>query len=426
MATRELIINYAMYAIGEVESHWTWNSVTYYDGVSSIITIGMMQNAGTHAQRLLKIVHDKYPDEWAIIESGAPNLADNVINWPEDWNTWASRYLTQEEGETLSSILGNDNCKMAQQEYWSIIASQYIDSGLARGFSLDYPKQMIYYMCMYHQSPASANSVADSAGGSATLQKLHTTRANHYILGQYTNRYNTIYNRLSDWDGESNPPDFGQIGDYKPGDNHPPITEAPSKLGYIIQVGNDLYLYGKDEYKNGVVFVAAGGQRWVNGYNANGENIEGGNTGGGSSTDNAKTIDWARQYLGQWAYIYGGDRYNPAASGGTDCSGFTHAAYWIVRGIEIGGYTGAQYTSDAMNTIWEGSSWSDVPWSEMVAGDIVLMSRDTTDYTSGTGSHVALYTGTGSVCIDVGSTPCPTERDITFYNAIAICIRRVK
>lgn len=141
---------------------------------------------------------------------------------------------------------------------------------------------------------------------------------------------------------------------------------------------------------------------------------------------NADVLTWARQFLRQWRYIYGGSRVNPAATGGTDCSGFTHAGYLQVKGISIGYTTGSQFTSPTTELIYHGNgNWDNVPWGIMKPGDLILMSYDTTNFSSGGGSHVGFYTGNTGQVIDCGSTPCPTERDIRWYNAISIAVKRV-
>lgn len=142
----------------------------------------------------------------------------------------------------------------------------------------------------------------------------------------------------------------------------------------------------------------------------------------------SSTLDWARQYLGQWRYIYGGSRTDPARYGGTDCSGFTHAAFWLCHdGISIGYTTGGQFASSESELIYHGSGdWNAVPWHLMQPEDIILMSRDTRDFSSGEGSHVGIYNGIPGQVIDCGSTPCPTERNITWYNAISIAVKRVR
>lgn len=420
-----------MYVVSSVETNCTWNDVTYYDGVSNIITIGIMGMAGTDARRLLLDIKAKSSTLWDQIVSGAPQLADDCENAPDTWEWWSTRSLSKGEGETVASVLGSDEGHSIQTQNWSDICNEYIDIAIGRGMSLDNAASMVFFMTMYHQSPASSFVVLNNAGSNADLYKLYTNCLNNGIFSNYPNRYNEAYDLLKDWDGESSPPDFGQNSDdINPGgDNEPPIGEIASKLGYILQHGDCLFLYGKNEYAGGVMFVPAGGQRWINGYNADGTTIGGGNTGGGDyNADNAGTVDWCRQYLHQWRYIYGGDRYNPQDTGGTDCSGMTHAAYWHVRGIEIGGWTGAQYTSDASETIYEGNGdWGNVPWDRMAAGDLMLMSETSSQFVAGSTSHVGLYTGEPNMIIHVDRDGSPNEEDITErYHGVAICIRRPK
>jgi cell wall-associated NlpC family hydrolase len=61
---------------------------------------------------------------------------------------------------------------------------------------------------------------------------------------------------------------------------------------------------------------------------------------------------------------------------GFDCSGYTLYAYWKGAGIDIGGYTGAQYSTGRR-----------VPYAERRPGDLIFWG------TEGVTSHVAIYLG---------------------------------
>lgn len=400
-------VAYSMYVLGRVESNWTWNSATLFDGVSGIITIGMIQEAGSNAATLLQMIRDNCPDSWGVIEQGAPNLANDVNTKPLTWNAWSGRVLTAAEAECLNSVLGNEECIGQQQDLWQTQYGDYLSAASTYGLGESNPKTLVYFMSMYHQSPSSAMSVLATAGGNCDLLKIHQVRANDGVLGNslYNNRYSTVYSMLSEWDGESEPPDFGQVGDFDYVGSEPGITEQVSKLTYIMQVGNDLYLYGTDEYKKGVRFIKSAGQTWVNATNRDGTAIDpGGNpTPGDPSNPNGDVVDFLMQYVGQWTYVGGGDRWTPWETKNTDCSGMVHAAFWEVRGVEVGTWTGEMYSSPAFDTIWEGSGQGNVPWDEMEKGDI-LLSSDTSPTMSVFNSHVQIYTGSDRTFIHTYST----------------------
>lgn len=428
MATQELVTEYALYVVGEVESGWTWNSATLFDGVSNIITIGMTQEAGSNAQALLLRIHDGAPDSWAAIEEGAPQLASDVLNWPQTWSAWSGRALTETEAQTLRNVLGNEECVRIQQEMWSDQCDGYTQTAQQYGLSLDNPKVMIYFYSMMHQSPAQAVRVLSTAGGQCDLLRIHTVRANDPVLSAYTNRYNTVYGRLSEWDGESAPPDFGQ--DEFPSDeggNVPGISGMSSALGYIIQVGDTLYLYGKGQYSGGVPFYKASAQTWVNGKQSEGAPIEGEIGGGGDPNENAsKTADWCEERVGTWQYIWNGSRYDPDSSvpKGTDCSGMVIAAYWQVLGIDLGSWTGMIATTDVLETVWHGTGASNVPYDVMERGDVMVCTTDPNSFmTRPTESHAAIYTGTPGQYVHTRATPAP-EIGTAIYYEQNIIIRR--
>lgn len=91
-------------------------------------------------------------------------------------------------------------------------------------------------------------------------------------------------------------------------------------------------------------------------------------------------------------YVFGGTRYEPY---NTDCSGIVCAAFYQVFGIEpfiLGTWTGAQWSNDFLDFIWYGYS-SDLPYDEMLVGDVIFTSNCSPDFSTGNGSHVGFYTG---------------------------------
>lgn len=91
-------------------------------------------------------------------------------------------------------------------------------------------------------------------------------------------------------------------------------------------------------------------------------------------------------------YVFGGTRYEPY---NTDCSGIVCAAFYQVFGIEpfvLGTWTGAQWSNDFLDFIWYGYS-PDLPYDEMIIGDVIFTSNCSPDFSTGNGSHVGFYTG---------------------------------
>ena len=423
MPSTQTIAYYAMYVIGEVESQWNWTAVNYNDP----ITIGMLQWYGTRAATLLLRVRDEMPEAYTLLAS---SLRDSLETYPATSQYWNSRYLNTVEGNSVITVFQSEQNHIIQENQAIADFEGYIPVLEGWGLSQSYPKPLIFAMSMYHQSPQYAGQVVATAGGSADLDRLYTVCLNHSVLGQYYNRYTTIYNRLKAWDGMSEPPDFGQMGDVSttPG-NTPGISTKPSELGYIIERGNVLFLYGKGDYANGVAFYPAGTQRWVNGFNANGTIIEGGNTGGGSMESGAAIIEYAKSKIGQWDYGNGAGRLSPETSGYTDCSGFVWWCYHHVTGIEIGDWTGTQSSSG--REIWRGYSVDSIPWDIVQAGDILLITANPAYLWAfdGYACDAQLCTGTAGETIAASYAPVPrilTGQQIDVYGSVVgIMIRRV-
>jgi hypothetical protein len=375
-----------MYVIGEVESNWNWTAVNYNDP----ITIGMMQWYGTRAAALLNRVKNEMPTAYGQL---AASLRSDIESHDAGSAWWTSRYLNRDEGNSIISVFQEKENHVIQENQAIVDFEGYITTLENWGMSQSYPKPLIFAMSMYHQSPASAGQVIATAGGSADLDRIYTVCMNHGVLGQYRNRYNTVYQRLKDWDGESNPPDFGQSGDVDttPGGNEPGISTEESKLGYIIQNGDTLILYGRDEYEKGVIFYPASGQVWINGYNANGTDIGGGNEGGGSESGSEAQnaiCELYRSWLDRFAYSQGAGRLDPISSGYGDCSSTVWFAYQQVAGIDVGTWTGAM--AGKGTKIASGYSGDNLPIEDMEPADLVLIMWNGWN---GSFDHVELYMG---------------------------------
>ena len=386
MPSTRTICYYAMYVIGEVESNWNWTAVNYNDP----ITIGMMQWYGTRAAALLNRIKNEMPTAYGQL---AASLRSDIESHDAGSAWWTSRYLNRDEGNSIITVFQDEENHVIQENQAIADFEGYITTLENWGMSQSYPKPLIIAMSMYHQSPASAGQVIATAGGSADLDRIYGVCMNHGVLGQYRNRYNTVYQRLKDWDGESNPPDFGQSGDVDttPGGNEPGIDTEASKLGYIIQNGDTLILYGKDEYEKGVIFYPASGQVWINGYNANGTDIGGGNEGGGSESGSEAQnaiCELYRSWLDRFAYSQGAGRLDPISSGYGDCSSTVWFAYQQVAGIDVGTWTGAM--AGKGTKIASGYSGDNLPIEDMEPADLVLIMWNGWN---GSFDHVELYMG---------------------------------
>lgn len=389
-----------MYVIGEVESNWEWTAVYYQDP----ITIGMMQWFGTRAAALLERVRDETPEAYGQLSA---SLRDALAAHPSTDSWWNRQYLTQEEGNSIITVFSSRENHIIQENQAIADFEGYISTLEGWGMSQANPQPLIFAMAAYHQSPKQAGIIMGTAGGNADLERLYTLTLNDGVLGQYRNRYTTVYNRLKAWDGESAPPDFGQVGDVSVGGNSPGISRDPNALGYIIRQGDTLVLYGQgEEYRNGIVFYPAAGQRWVSGFNAFGSPIEGGNTGGGSETGSAAqraVVETYTSWVGRFQYSQGPGRLDPVKSGYGDCSSTIWYAYQQVTSMDIGTWTGAQVGKGRLV-----ASGSDaLPLEQMQPADLVFFNWG--DYNPSF-DHVELYIGDGRLC-GHGSGQGPTIKE---------------
>jgi len=391
MPSLNTICYYALYVIGEVESHWNWCAINYSDP----ITIGIMQWYGTRAAKLLEELGSEYP---SLYDTLAGSLRFDLSNHAFSDNYWNSRYLSQEEGNSIITVFSDNNAHQIQENQAIDDFEGYIDILQSWGMSTSHPKPLIFAMAMYHQSPKSCGEVIASCGGNAALSKIYTTCLNHPVLGNYRNRYNTVNARLISWDGESDPPDFGQNGGQTIGGDIVGINKEVSRLHYIIQVGDNLILYGDQPYQNGVTFIPASGQRWRNAFNADGTSIVGENWGAGSYTGTQAQQEIANLYkswVGRFYYSQGAGRLDPLHTGYGDCSSTIWAAYHEICEIDCGTHTGAMINLG--KRIISGR-YGDVDESILQPADLLLINWNGDPSYPNESSHVEMYVGNGELC----------------------------
>ena len=139
-------------------------------------------------------------------------------------------------------------------------------------------------------------------------------------------------------------------------------------------------------------------------------------------------IALARSKAGQWYYTNDSwARLHPEESGGTDCSGFVRWCY-LQYGIDVGTWTGDE--SRAGVEIARGHYPSEIPWDDMLPGDLILMTATYyNDYTfSHYLCHIELYCGGGTM-IGHPSGMGPQEKWaqawMQAYGCITWMVRRV-
>jgi cell wall-associated NlpC family hydrolase len=363
---------YAMYVIGQVESNHNWSAVNRGDP----ITLGMMQWYGTRAYNLLNLGRTSDPTGWAAFKAATPALAAAVENNSYAWNGY---YVTDVDANAWVEWSKRDENHQFQQATWDSDYNNYSNVCNNNGIPESNIKQRIYFMSMYHQGPLYAFQVLQTCGAMATLDNMHQTCLNNGVLGQYSNRYNTVYNLLKNWDGTSAPPDFGQIGTGGSGGNTPPPADnqpKPDKPILVQQFGDMLRVrIGSDVY----TAYKSAAQTWQAGT-IKGTSNGSGSTGGGTpvpapTPDNnnvTKVLDWIAARVGKFAYSQGGGRLNPDQTGYTDCSGLLWAALHFAIGQDIGTWTGTQ-KNDGTHVCDSNSDSTASGIAKAKAGDILLI-----------------------------------------------------
>ena len=375
---------YAMYVIGAVESNHNWSAINPSDP----ITLGMMQWYGNRAKSL--ILRGKVSDAAGYAQYFASTAAAQAAEANQDMSYY---YVTQADATAWHAWAATDPNHAVQQAQWEDDFTAYQQVCDSHGFPAGNMRERIFFMSMYHQSPVSAFRVLGSTSGTASLDLLHSTALNDGVLGQYRNRYDTAYNMLKNWDGQSAPPDFGQVGDAPTpgGDSGGTITPTPAQKRYISLVGDVLVLHDNGKTSQ---FYQTAQQVWTNSGTA-GTPISGGQTGGGSDTGSdagSKVVAWVAARVGKYAYSQGPGRLDPEASGYTDCSGLWWRAYQDVTGINVGRWTGEQAGLGTRIAV----SGTDTPASAVAKskpGDLLLLtwSGHNSNY-----DHVEGMTGTGT------------------------------
>ena len=400
-----------MYVIGEVESNWTWNSVYYEDP----ITLGMWQFYGVEAAQHLHAMKAQTPDDYEKLSN---NLKQNVENHSQTDSWWNSYNIDQTDGNSWKQVAKDsvDNHRLQQTQITNKLHAD-IKTLQRWGMILDNGPEVAFMLVVYHQRPVSANNILRSAGGTATLEKLRDTTLNDGVLYRYKNRYNTAYKRLAAWDGVSAPPDYGQLTDITTGGNSPTTETRKSQVNYVIQMGDNLVLYGEagSPYENGLVFYAASAQRWVPSRNANGTQISGGNTDNGDQTGTEAQnaiVALYRSWEKKFSYSQGGGRLNPEVSGYGDCSSTVWKAYQKITGKDIGTWTGAQREKGRL--IASGGPGDTFPVNLAQPADLLQVT-----HTNGV-QHVEMYMGNNQL-MGHGSGQGPHYNQ---YSAVEYCKRQ--
>lgn len=397
---------YCMYVLATVESNCTWTSVNYNDP----ITLGIMQWYGIRARNLLVTGRDNDAAGWTQFQSAAPTLAQQVEN-NDNSNYWSTRYLTREEGNAFVTWANREEMHAVQETQFMDDVQDYEATCDNYGFPNDNIKERIFFMAMWHQSPASALRVLGSTSATADLSRLYTTAINDSVLGAYNNRYMTVKQLLEAWDGTSAPPDFGQSGsvDESEGGNTPAIQPTPDKTAWIQLNGDNLYLHDNGKTR---IFLKSTAQNWFETQTA-GKPITGGQTDGGTpeptpSGSADKVYALYLSWQGRFAYSQAGGRLDPLHTGYGDCSSTIWRAYQDALGVDVGTWTGAMVGKG--RRIATSADGIDAALGRAQKGDLILFNWS---YNNPSYDHVEMYSGDGAHCLGHGGPGNgPTLKDV--------------
>lgn len=430
MAWNDTAVKVAVKAITDVESDGDYTAINYRDP----ITVGIAQWYGTRAAAILNRMKGE-----AVVWGSGPiaSIANDLAKRPASSSWWTSRYLSKAEGESLKPILAR-GAGIQVQQMSDDINGDYLRAARSIGMNPDTNTDaVIFFMVMYHQTPARARKVVNSAGASSSLNRLLSFALNEPVFGKYKTRYNKAADiiRRKDTSGvvaagngagssvsvpETLPGGDGGVQDEaespEASDGSQPLTD----LSYALVRNGTIYMHMKDGtqyplYGNGSgTFTAqleapAGGVPRVDDGTGTSAPLAPAPPSEQPQLDprtpapatkndelRAKVVKWMTDRKGKFTYRQAPGRENPDKSGFGDCSSTVRRAYLDVMGIDVGSYTGAQWSRGRV--VLSGAGQGDR--SKLLPGDLFLINwrgyRSVVD-------HVEMIVdGPGNVCIGHG------------------------
>lgn len=399
---------YCMYVICEVESGWNWAATNMQDA----ITLGIGQWWGTRAAGLMERLRNQAPTSYSKLSS---RLRTKLESDGPTAQSWTGFYLNQEDAKSWADSAEDSENHQIQQALFLEDIEGYKSTLSNWGLDVENNvKATIYWMSCYHQNPSYCNNVMSTVGDINNLSTIRSGILSHRVLGQYPNRYNKIYERLTAWDGVSAPPDFGQVDEFQEGLSPTAqgsnMAQPVTGIRYLQRRGDNIMVFSED-YPRGMMCVKTNGDLWIP-FTSNTQvempNTEEGITGGSPSLFEQCKQTWI-QWSNAGGFAYGADAAGkyPETSGHTSCA----ACIWAAlnkNGSDICDWMSI-FCPDLQNQgklIYHTTGYNDirVPIENMLPGDLILM-----DYASsgnGRADHVDWYFG-NNVVWGAGSAPCP-------------------
>lgn len=402
---------FAYYVIATVESNCDYGAVNQVDA----ITLGILQWYGQNAWVLLDEVRTDAPDAYAVLSQRLRTLCEGG---ERTWNYWTSIYLQDDDADSwVASAEFESNRAVQDHRAMSYLFGSDGEGGTygqlkSWGLGND-PKTAIFYQSICHQRPASASQAMGQLGGNASISTLRQWCLADSIMGTYRNRYNTVYELLNAWDGESAPPDFGMVDPNLPNDPSGDYegSTLQSEIAYVQQVGDDLIIFGDMSRTSRLLCRNTGRGIWLPVAGTVPDNPGAGHNPGGTmppaSPDDPADFPAMRQLwydnAEKWSYSQAGGRLDPPTSGYSDCSA---CIYWAANEATNGKYewmgtwTGAMVKNCHQVLYMDSGFTLDV--DQLRPGDLIVM-----DYNGDSSTdHVDWYMG-GTTVWGAGSAPLP-------------------
>lgn len=420
----------AVNVIAKVEGGGAWDAINYNDP----ITLGLMQWFGTRAADLLKRIETDHPTEYATIAASVRN--DMTAN-PTSSRFWTSRYLTKAEGNTIKPVL-----RASHDTQGALVGSDVDDYKLVCdriGLNVDTNTDTaIFFMCMYHQTPARAINLMKRIGMGSSLQRTWSACINEVVFSRYKTRYTTAYNLIK----SGVPPTIIDLNDdnEEGGDDNPLEGEGPDGNGQesvfdqvrtsikrIEIVGDQLVLHLPDGEK--AFAYPTSTDNFIIQAKMQGEPVPEATpepdeedptpdpdpdppTGDGDEDTRNKLVKFMVDRTGRYGYSQGPSRLTPEKNMVTDCSGLVRFAYLSITGKDVGTYTDAQLSNKNTRLITSGGGGNSPNVALLKKGDLVISRRYGTA-SNRQASHVEMYMGGGRI-IGHGGVPYmgPVSKDL--------------
>lgn len=414
-------IDMAINTIALVESGGAYDAINYRDP----ITVGAMQWFGSRAAGILIRIRNE-GNAWEA--GGVLSTLNNQLDThgPSSW--WSSRWLTGEEGQALKPILRANHEVQNNQAIDDI--NGYRDSAVRLGMNPDTNTDaVIFYCVMYHQTPARANRIVNTAGATSSIDRLYAVCMNDGTFGQYRSRYTNALNTIKsgiapdiiDINDDDRPISDGDGSNENPAGND--NNQALTSISHITIQGDMLVVRTQDG-KDMFAYPATMGRYVLSGTRSDvGAPVPTGpdDTGipdppppSGDVAGRRQTVkNWAESNLGVFGYTNDSRRLDIEASGWGDCSAFTRAAYSKV-GVKLGLLTSAQYSQGTRI-----SSSLNFSESQMEIGDLVFIQWSNPRWNSGKiTDHVELYVGNDTLIGHPGSGKGGRKTSLATYRTL--------